>query len=160
MRRNNNLLDQALTATADVAGKRGERGNHPNGTTTFQQSGFGTYIFYGGLDVGGTMNVGPGQYVVAGAMTVEKNATIQDQNSGTDAAKCSSSLDRAGKTFSAYEQSDTNLYPGLITQINSNQLIANMATSGTSRSSHSRRRLVWATRIPSTPSGINPARTT
>jgi putative Flp pilus-assembly TadE/G-like protein len=150
-----------MTATADT----GKKGNSPgiivNGTATFSGSGFGTYIFYGGLSVNGTMNVGAGEFVVAGGMNVGKNATITDPSSGTDAGQVFVLTGSSNHTFSGSypnysNNSNNDLYPGLITQINSNQLIATMATSGNLAFEPLTTQTGLGNQDSVAPSGINP----
>jgi Flp pilus assembly protein TadG len=142
-----------MTATADTNAGAITVGSN---TTLSFPSTFGTYIFYGGLDVAGTMNVGPGQFVVAGAMTVEKNAAITDQNSGTDAGQMFILTGSSSKTFSASNNSDTNLYPGLMTELNSNPLIMNLATAGNLAFGPLTTQTGLGNRDSVDPSGINP----
>ncbi len=44
------------------------------------QGSFGSYVFYGGLNVGGTMNLTAGQYVLAGVSSSAANSTVLNVN--------------------------------------------------------------------------------
>jgi Putative Flp pilus-assembly TadE/G-like len=102
------------------------------GTVTFSNSGnFGAYFFYGGLTVTGTMNMGPGEYVVVGrgpngALTV--NGVLQDPNSAFDGGQL---IIVTGTTsqLSGTNNQNSNLYPGLMTQLNSNIGLTQMLNS-------------------------------
>lgn len=104
------------------------------GTVTFLNGGFGNFLFYGGLSNTGTLNMGPGQYVVVGG-GLNDIGVLQDINSGSDAGQIiivTGSSGTVGGSFpSLTNNAANNLYPGLVTQLNSNLVLAQMATNST-----------------------------
>jgi Flp pilus assembly protein TadG len=104
------------------------------GTVTFSNSGsFGDYFFYGGLNIGGTVNMGPGQYVVVGG-GLDDTGVIQDANSATDGGEMMIVTGTSTSTLTGTYPNITNnanndLYPGLVTQVNSNAALAQFLNS-------------------------------
>jgi hypothetical protein len=105
------------------------------GTVTFNDSSvpFGYYLFYGGLSVtGGTMLMGPGEYVfvgggAAGNFTTSNTADIE--GTGAILISIGASGPFTGDVRTAAGPVD--LYPNLLTQINSNELLVAAAEAGT-----------------------------
>jgi Flp pilus assembly protein TadG len=115
---------------------RGAPQLHINGTVTFNASPFGSYFFYGGLSVAasGKMIMGPGEYVFVGgqngggALTTASTAAMD----GTGSPGAVVVLTGASGPFTVNLNTNTatgpaDLYPGLLTQINSNTFTVNMA---------------------------------
>jgi Flp pilus assembly protein TadG len=103
------------------------------GTVNFSGATFGDYFFYGGLSIGGTVNMGPGRYVVVGGLN--DTGVIQTANPGTDGGQIiivtgSSSNTLSGTWPNLTNNSNNNLYPGLITQLNSTSALAQMGDAG------------------------------
>jgi hypothetical protein len=107
-----------------------------NGTVTFNASPFGYYLLYGGLNVGpnGKVIMGPGEYVFVGgqngaqALTTTSTSTVD----GTGSPGAILVLTGASGAFTIDVNTRTatgpiDLYPGLLTQINSNVVTVNMA---------------------------------
>ena len=105
------------------------------GTVTFSNGGsFGSYFFYGGLNVNGaSVNMGPGQYVVVGG-GLDNEGTLQDSSSATDGGQMliitgTSTNSLTGTYPNITNNANNNLYPGLLTQVNSNAGLAQMLSS-------------------------------
>ncbi len=103
---------------------------------TFSAPPFGYYFFYGGLDVaaGGKMIMGPGEYVFVGGQnhhhTLATAATAAMDGGGSPGAIII--LTGASGPFTVDLNTNTatgpaDLYPGLLTQINSNKFTVTMA---------------------------------
>ncbi len=95
---------------------------------TFADSGFGSYFFYGGLHVETTASatIGPGQYVVVGGKAsgyaLSVDGSMQASGAIGDAGQLIILTGMSSNSLDA-----ENLYPGLQTQLNNNQLLADMA---------------------------------
>jgi Flp pilus assembly protein TadG len=104
------------------------------GTVTFNDPSvpFGYYLFYGGLSVsGGKMVMGQGEYVFiggggAGALTTSSISDIE--GTGTILILTGASGPFTGNVTTA--SGPTDLYPNLLTQINSNELLVAAAEAG------------------------------
>ena len=112
---------------------------HIGGMVTFNAAPFGYYFFYGGLNVAGSgkMIMGPGEYVFVGggngggALTTASTAAM-DGNGSPGAIVI---LTGASGPFTVDPNTNiatgpADLYPGLLTQINSNKLTAVLAGNG------------------------------
>jgi Flp pilus assembly protein TadG len=104
------------------------------GTVTFNDPSvpFGYYLFYGGLSVsGGKMVMGQGEYVfigggAAGALTTSSTSDIE--GTGAILILTGASGPFTGTVTTA--SGPTDLYPSLLTQINSNELLVVAAEAG------------------------------
>jgi Putative Flp pilus-assembly TadE/G-like len=101
---------------------------------TFSATPFGYYFFYGGLNVaaGGKMLMGPGEYVFVGGGggTLTTAATAAMDGGGSPGAVII--LTGSSGPFTVNLNTNTatgpaDLYPGLLTQINSNKFMVTMA---------------------------------
>jgi len=114
-----------------------------NTAVSFTSSAFGNYLFYGGLNLSrSTMNLGPGEYVMVGGGPNGSNGDLNADNNaylhytgGTGSAGAililtgsSSSFNVSGGTVTGNSNGD--LYPGLLAQINSNPLLVGLASAG------------------------------
>ncbi len=103
------------------------------GTVTFSNSGnFGSYFFYGGLTVTGTVNMGPGEYVVVGGGPnggLIVNGILQDPNSSLDGGQMIIVTGTTSPLSVNNNNQTNNLYPGLMTQLNSNSGLTQMLNS-------------------------------
>jgi Flp pilus assembly protein TadG len=115
---------------------RGAPQLHINGTVTFNAAPFGYYFFYGGLSVAasGKMTMGPGEYVFVGgqngggALTTASTAAMDGTGSpGAVAVLTGASGPFTVNLSTSTATGPTDLYPGLLTQINSNVFTVNMA---------------------------------
>jgi hypothetical protein len=83
-------------------------------------SSFPTYIFYGGMNAGSsTMNMGPGQYVMAGTKTADQAVVFQEKNATIQATAAGLA------TGTMWVFTDGN-YPGMASQL---QVISNTGVS-------------------------------
>lgn len=111
-------------------------------TTFGDPSGFGSFFFYGGLTVSSTMTMGPGEYVIVGssggtdALDVGKTATIVNNGSAgpgelfiVTGTGSNFTFDNASNPTAVTGNAAGDLYPGLMTEINSNQLLVNIAAA-------------------------------
>ena len=110
-----------------------------SGTTTFGTSStFSNFFFYGGLNVGrNTMVMSPGEYVMVGGGAGKNPADINTDNKGfMDASGTAGEMIVLTGSSGAFTQSGStvtgpsDLYPGLLAQINSNQVMVSMAANG------------------------------
>lgn len=104
------------------------------GTVTFNDPSvpFGYYLFYGGLGVsGGKMVMGPGEYVFVGggAAGVLNTSSLSDiEGTGAILILTGASGPFTGTVTTA--SGPTDLYPNLLAQINSNELLVLTAEAG------------------------------
>lgn len=104
------------------------------GTVAFNDSSvpFGYYLFYGGLSVsGGKMVMGQGEYVFiggGGAGNLTTSSTSDIEGTGAILILTGASGAFTGNVTTA--SGPANLYPNLLTQINSNELLVAAAEAG------------------------------
>jgi hypothetical protein len=115
---------------------RGAPQLHINGTVTFNAAPFGHYFFYGGLNVAGTgkMTMGPGEYVFVGGQngggtfTTANTAAVDGGGSpGAIIVLTGASGPFTVDLNAGTATGPTDLYLGMLTQINSNKFTVNMA---------------------------------
>jgi|GEM_PF-1038048 len=80
------------------------------GTQT--SSNFPTYVFYGGVQVSATMNLGPGQYVMAGTKNTAPGATVLNMTGNSSVIRPDPGQGAAINTGTMFIFTDSN-YPGL-----------------------------------------------
>lgn len=125
---------------------------------TFSGSAFGTYMFYGGLSIssGSTLNMGAGEFVVVGGLT--DDGILNNAAASGSAGQIIISTGTSGAVQGSFPNLTNtaagNLYPGLITQLNSNQLLASMGSADDL--AFAQTTLFKSADGTSDPSGLNP----